>query len=152
MQGKSFKPLLFPDESKEDYESREYIISELTYHDHGYNPIRGLRTKKWKYIYNFTDTVAGEDRLFEIPTDISNRASGKSFIEHHPEWKHKKPQDELYDLDNDPNEFENVAEKEEYQDVRKNLREKLMGILKASNDPVLEGKVEAPADSGPILM
>ncbi len=41
------------------------------------------------------------------------------------EWNQGEEGMELYDYDNDPHEFENLAYKEEFEEIRKGLEKKL---------------------------
>ncbi|MFX1283913.1 MAG: sulfatase [Promethearchaeota archaeon] len=129
IQGHSFKNLLF----NEEYKEQECIFAELTYHDIGYNPIRAVRTKKWKYIKNFKAL----DILFEIPEDVIESPSGKAWLSKHPEYYSTRPNEELYDLMTDPMEVINLANNPQYQSIKQKLDKKLMDWLKKTNDPIL---------------
>jgi N-sulfoglucosamine sulfohydrolase len=131
IQGQSFRNLLL----NEEYNEREYIFAELTYHDIGYNPIRAIRTKEWKYIKNFTPL----DFLFEIPDDVVESLSAKAWLNEHPEYYSPRSREELYNLINDPLEKKNLAEDSQYQSIKRELENKLMNWLKLTNDPILNG-------------
>jgi arylsulfatase A-like enzyme len=131
IQGHSFRNLLL----NKKYDEREYIFCELTYHDIGFNPIRAIRTKKWKYIKNF----APLDSLFEIPDDVIESSSAKAWLSQHPEYYSPRPKEELYNLINDPMEQVNLAEDSQYQTIKLELEKKLMDWLKSTNDLVLKG-------------
>ena len=65
----------------------------------------------------------------------------------------KRPQEELYDLNSDPDYMTNVAGLPEYQKVRSELHSELMKVLADENDPrITESPVrfEAPPFSGPV--
>ncbi|MFW9904135.1 MAG: sulfatase [Candidatus Thorarchaeota archaeon] len=128
--GQSFKNLLL----NEKYDEHEYIFAELTYHDIGYNPIRAIRTKEWKFIKNF----APLDFLFEIPDDVIESPSAKAWLNQHPEYYSPRPEEELYNLINDPMEQINLAKGSQYQMIKLELEKKLMVWLKTSNDPILK--------------
>ena len=147
LQGQSFKSLILP--GKNSYQPRNHIFAELTYHDQGYNPIRCIRTKKWKFIKNFEKFG---DQLFMIPVDFKDKASGKDYRANHPEYNSIRPDEELYDLENDPGEWNNLAMDQDYKEVVSNLREQLMDFLKNTNDPVLDGSVPPMRGKGPIIM
>lgn len=49
----------------------------------------------------------------------------------------KRPREELYDLKNDPDYLENVAERSEYSNVRGELEGRLLNVLESQNDPRL---------------
>ena len=52
----------------------------------------------------------------------------------------KRPREELYDLERDPDYMNNVALDPSYTNIRKELEEKLFSILKLNNDPRLTEK------------
>jgi hypothetical protein len=47
----------------------------------------------------------------------------------------KRPYEELYDLRNDPDYMHNVADISEYADVKKELRDSLLDVLRTQLDP-----------------
>ncbi|HRS94205.1 MAG TPA: sulfatase [Candidatus Latescibacteria bacterium] len=55
------------------------------------------------------------------------------------------PQVELYDLEADPNQFENVASKPEYADIKVRLDTMLWEWMESVNDPLLKGPVRSPS-------
>jgi len=130
IEGKSFIPIL----KNECEEIREEIYAEKTYHEI-YDPIRGVRTKKYKYIKNFQEL----DSLFQIPADILLDPAGKAV-----EGKYQKPRpmEELYDLEKDPDEMNNLINDSEYNEILFDLRTKLNDWMVKTNDPLLEGKVK----------
>ncbi len=139
IQGRSIAGLLLQN-SKFRYSPREKIHGELTFHDIGFNPIRCIRTKKWKYIRNFVPL----DFLFEIPDDISTSLSGKAYLKEHPEYYSSRPEEELYDLETDPDELSNLAYNQKYTNIKKELRKQLMKFLETTNDPALKGEIQEP--------
>ena len=52
----------------------------------------------------------------------------------------KRPAEELYDLDKDPDQLNNVAAEPGYAKVKKKLAAALMAELKATKDPRVLGK------------
>lgn len=140
IEGKSFYHLLFGGE----YQPRDHIFVELTHHDIGYNPMRGIRTKRWKYIRNFAPLPV----LFEIPNDINDATpTGEVYRQHHPEYNSPRPQEELYDLENDPNELKNLATEPEFSQIKEKLRFRLIDWLQKTDDPILQDKVDPPIRS-----
>jgi len=51
---------------------------------------------------------------------------------------------ELYDLENDPNEFVNVSGKPEYAGIQQDLDNKLWTWMESVQDPLLQGPVRTP--------
>jgi N-sulfoglucosamine sulfohydrolase len=65
----------------------------------------------------------------------------------------KRHSEELYDLLVDPDYMNNVATEPDYQEVKKNLNEKLMSVLTEHEDPrVVESppRFENPPYAGPV--
>ena len=117
------------------YTPREEIFAENTFHGL-YNPMRCIRTKRLKYIRNWK-----LDQAMEMGDGYQLRNEGKSLADLFPK---SHPPDELYDLDKDPYELDNVVEKPKYQAARSDLRERLMAFLEATDDPVLKGRIPHP--------
>jgi len=89
---------------------------------------RSIRTVRYKLIRNFDI-----DRWYSKPVDITNPADY---------WV--SPNVELYDLHDDPHEFNNVAEKPEYSAVRRELDTRLVAWLREVDDPILRGPLRTP--------
>jgi len=145
--GKSFAPLL----RGEPHEDRDRIFAEMTWHDR-YNPIRAIRTERYKYVRNFT-------RYAEvyIPGDVLAGAPGQAVAEEYVGGGGTtRPREELYDLQEDPHERENLVSDPlfergtdaqvpyEYEHTLEDLRTRLDSWLEATDDPILEGEVPAP--------
>ncbi|MBD3187886.1 sulfatase-like hydrolase/transferase [Candidatus Bathyarchaeota archaeon] len=128
---------------------RERVFIELTHHDSGFNPMRGIRTKKWKYIRNFAPI--GKKR-FEIPRDIINHPSGKTYKLVNPNYHQERPLEELYDLVHDSMESNNLATDPSHLEILSALRDQLMAYLERTADPVLEGPVPEPKKRGKLIM
>lgn len=130
IEGKSFLPIL----NNEQEKIRSEIYGEKTFHEI-YDPMRGVRTEKFKFIKNFEES----DTLYQIPKDMMMDPIGKIMSESNNE---PRPMEELYDLEKDPNEMNNLINDPEYSDILEELRTKLKEWMERTNDPVLEGKVE----------
>ncbi|MHA1805393.1 MAG: sulfatase family protein, partial [Promethearchaeota archaeon] len=98
-------------------------------------PIRGIRTERYKYIYNFKPL----DTLYQVPRDISMGLSGKCMKDH---YNNPRLTEELYDLENDPNEFANLSENSDYNDIKESLKKKLFEWMRRTNDPILKGDIK----------
>lgn len=55
------------------------------------------------------------------------------------------PGEELYDLQEDPHEFYNLANNLHYGQVRRDLRSQLFTYFRQSKDPLLDGPVPNPS-------
>jgi len=89
---------------------------------------RYIRTEKFKLIRNFKP-----QRPFETPCDLEAKTKSEP-----------APFAELYDLEKDPNEFNNVAHDDAYRDVLDDLNRKLFKWMTAVNDPLLLGPTPTP--------
>lgn len=132
LDGRSFLELL----DGEDYEPREDIFCEMTWHDQ-YNPMRAVRTNRYKYVRNF-----GRGPLVYMPADIYVAPAGEAMKEDF--YSSVRPREELYDLQRDPLEQQNVIDEPQYDDVAWTLRTRVQNWMVESNDPLLYGDY-APA-------
>jgi len=132
IEGKSILPIL----RGEKEEIRTEIFAEKTFHEL-YDPIRGIRTQNYKYIRNFEKL----ETLYQIPTPTLMAPSGK-FIKKF--YEKPRRDEELYDLDNDPNEQFNLIGNPRYEDIALNLKDKLLDWMKKTHDPILKGRIASP--------
>ena len=49
--------------------------------------------------------------------------------------------EELFDLENDPNETRNLAKKAEFQSIKLDLRDRVDRWMAETGDPILEGEI-----------
>jgi arylsulfatase A-like enzyme len=130
IEGKSFLPIL----RNTNLSFRSEIFTEKTYHDM-YDPMRSVRTRKYKYIRNFESS----QYLYEMPIDIERSLSGQDLMD---KIKFNRPKEEFYDLKADPLEHNNLAYNIAYNDALLELRLILDNWMKETNDPLLKGKVK----------
>lgn len=113
------------------------VFASHTFHEVTmYYPMRMVRTRQYKLIRN----IAWE---LEFPTaaDLRDSATWRSAVADQKlgkrsleEYLHR-PEYELYDLQNDPNECNNLAEQSRYAEVLDDLRNKLSTFQQVTNDP-----------------
>ncbi len=139
LQGKSFLPLL----RSEAYQPRDAVFAEKTYHTY-YDPMRAIRTERYKLIWN--SEFAPQ---LELPSDIIIGATAHSMLHKFPGYR--KPI-ELYDLKIDPWESNDLAGSEAHADVQAELTERLLGWMRDTGDPLLDGPVPSPAYRARIEM
>ena len=132
LHGRSFLPLL----RSESHEPRASVFAEKTYHTY-YDPMRAVRTQHHKLIWNF-DYVP----QIEYPSDIIIGATAHSLLWEFPGYR---PPVELYDLDEDPWEMNDLAKSEEHAEVRNDLARQLLQWMRDTRDPLLDGPVPSPA-------
>ncbi|MFT4113749.1 sulfatase [Silvibacterium sp.] len=133
LQGKSLLPLLNGKVS----EVHEEIFAEVNYHA-AYEPVRAVRTGRWKYIRRFGS------RTTPVLPNCDDGLSKSLWLQ--AGWAtHRLPQESLYDLLFDPTEHENLAGDPAYAAQLEDVRGRLHRWMVATNDPLLQGSVAAPA-------
>ncbi|HRR06392.1 MAG TPA: sulfatase [Victivallales bacterium] len=132
LEGKSFLSIL---EGKEN-EINEEIYAEITYHA-AYEPVRSIRTKRYKLIRHFDDY-----EKIVLP-NIDNGLT-KAYLMERGLAERKKDMIEFFDLINDPEEKRNLALIGEKQNIMNELNLKLENWMKRTNDPILTGYVPKP--------
>jgi arylsulfatase A-like enzyme len=104
---------------------------------------RGVMTKRYKYIVNrYTDEAIEfmkSDRA-EVPTDLMSRIPGNFFLGLSL-WPHYLDPEQLYDLEKDPLEQNNLAGDPAYGEVVESLKARLGAYLESFDHPYpLEGQ------------
>jgi N-sulfoglucosamine sulfohydrolase len=108
----------------------------VTYHA-AYEPMRAVRTQRWKYIRRFGG------RLRPVLPNCDDSPSKTLWLKHG--WRERDlPEEELYDLAFDPNEACNVAGRPELAAALEEMRARLDRWMRATDDPLLHGPVPAP--------
>ncbi len=120
-----------------DFRPHEHIFTEMTWHDR-YNPMRSIRTKKFKYIRNF-----GMRPLVYMPFDCWQGLAGRDMAGDY--YTKVRPEHELYDLENDPLEMNNLADDVHYAEIVTKLRHAVDKWMQNTNDPLLRGDVPPTA-------
>jgi arylsulfatase A-like enzyme len=131
IQGTSFLNLL----DKKSYEPRKEIFAEKTWHD-SYDPIRCIRTKRYKLIQNFESRPN-----LVLPIDIEASLTRLYMGDKHLQ---PRPALELYDLLNDPYELNNLAKERSCKEIRYELSKKLLNHMIRTTDPILNAPVPRP--------
>ena len=121
---------------------RDCVFSEVSYHA-SYQPMRAVRTEKYKYIKLFYDV--------SIPCypNIDDSPS-KSILTSNPGFRQINQDEMLFDLECDPLESQNLAGNPQYKDVLNEMREKLKNWMKDTSDPLLNGK-KIPKPHGAVV-
>ena len=132
LHGRSFTALL----RGGDYTPNEAVFAEKTYHTY-YDPMRAVRTRRWKLIANFEFAP-----WQEMSPDFSCNAKGyvevaKAF--NRPDRDMYHPPFELFDLENDPYEQRNLADDPVHAATRDGLIRMLREWMQRTADPLLEG-------------
>jgi N-sulfoglucosamine sulfohydrolase len=124
------------------YDERDRIFAEMTWHD-VYNPIRAIRTARYKYVRNFWHLPN-----VYLPADIFSSESGREVRE--TDGLPFRQYEELFDLRDAPQEDDNVVHEPRYQDVRRDLSRQLYEWMSETEDPLLDGPI-VPGDYDEIL-
>lgn len=125
--GRSFASLL----AGEDYRPRDRLFLEFTWHSK-YVPMRAIRTERFKFVRNFGDLPQ-----VYIPAPLFSSEAGKAVRDEF--YGSQRPERELYDLENDPHETENLAEDPAYADVLNRLENRVNEWMTRTDDRLLEG-------------
>jgi N-sulfoglucosamine sulfohydrolase len=116
-------------------------------HDWGY-PIRGIVKGNYLYLENFEPDrwPAGNPETGYLNTDgsptktVALEARNNPATKKYWEWSFgKRPREELYQIDNDPDCMQNLAIHPEYQTMKQQLKEQMYAELKAQDDPRMFG-------------
>jgi arylsulfatase A-like enzyme len=129
IQGASFLPLL----QGQSAPTRDSIHAEKTFHD-SYDPMRCVRTERFKYIRYFEKVTH-----FTVPGDIVNGGASRELGP-----VPREGFEELFDLEQDPHETNNLAEKADYGRVCEEMRARLAAWMVDTADPLLQGPIASP--------
>ncbi|MGC9451922.1 MAG: sulfatase family protein [Oceanipulchritudo sp.] len=119
-----------------DMEERKAVFSENNYSG-CYDPIRAIRTRRYKYIRNFEGNP-GPSIAPDYAMLASHCGQGTRFL------RSRKPE-ELYDLREDPAELHNLAGVAEYEQTRAGLEDALFSWMEQTGDPLLDGPLVSTA-------
>jgi arylsulfatase A-like enzyme len=133
LQGHSFEPIL----SGTSTEINEFIFSEVNFHV-AYEPMRCIRTKRYKYIRLYDQDYDGY-----VQTNIDDGLS-KSFLIKNGLLKQRRKKEMLFDLYFDPGERCNLIGSRDYEEVENYLSYKLHRKMKETDDPLLYGRIKKP--------
>ncbi len=133
LEGRSIMPVI-RDQAKE---INEEIFAEVNYHA-AYEPMRAVRTKRWKYIRRF-----GGRTQWVLP-NCDDGLSKTLWLEYN--WRDRAvDREELYDLVFDPNERRNVIGEASFRTAADEMRSRLDRWMRDTDDPLLRGPIKAPA-------
>lgn len=132
LQGRSMLPLF---ENKAEH-IRDEIFSEATFHK-AYEPIRCVRTERYKFIKYFED----KQQIVHIGGD---EGISEKFVEAHGIYDEMRSNELLFDLYLDPLERVSLMNDNKYKDVYEDLSNRLENWMKVTDDPLLSGSIEPP--------
>jgi N-sulfoglucosamine sulfohydrolase len=138
VQGHSLLPLL----SGGEYRPREAVFAEKTFHNE-YDPLRCIRTPRHKLIARLEAS-----NPLEVPADIMRGGTFLAMVEQ--TVAPPAAPFELYDLEADPLEQENLAGRPEHAPVEADLKRRLHDWMRETADPLLRGPVASPFYHGTL--
>ena len=124
MQGHSFI-------SSDDHQEKDYVFGITGRVDEAYDMSRTIRTSKYRYIRNFKPFLPLlQPNYYTDQSEIMQemeifRNSPKLTPQQAKLFNPERLPEELYDIENDPHEMDNLAKKPEYQKILISLREKM---------------------------
>jgi len=160
MTARSLLPLLKANRSGWIDPARDHVLTGKERHvpcqepgNMGGYPCRAIRTRDFLYIRNFKPErwpagVPGVGDYGSWYADCDNSPTKEYMIRRRREPRvaalfrlafDKRPAEELYDLRSDPGQLLNVAYDPRYQDVRRELAERLLRELRETGDPRVVG-------------
>jgi len=132
MQGRSLAPQV----RSEPYDPRDVIFAEMTYHDY-YDPLRAIRTDRYKLIVSFLCNKA-----FMDPSQTWIRAT-EPVVPEDP-INTCQPAVQMYDLQADPLEHHDLADSPEHAQAKRELLDRLHAWMVETDDPLLHGVPRSP--------
>jgi N-sulfoglucosamine sulfohydrolase len=149
MHGRSLRPVL----KDPDADWREYLAGEFHMHGSPFFPRRAIRDHRYKLIHNLrAGEVKPQSRVDgDIGYDLSreSRYDGTD-VRRAFDIYADPPEFELYDLEKDPWEFNNLAGQEDHAEVQERLTQALLEWRQQTEDPFLDpaflDEIQAPYD------
>lgn len=131
LEGKSFAEAFVDNKAVLD----EYIFAEVNFHT-SYEPIRCVRTKRYKYIKYYDETWN------KVNLSNMDESVPKDFLMNNGLKEKVKYREGLFDLYYDSTERNNLADDSKYQEVLEKLRKVLLEKQVKTDDPILKGALE----------
>lgn len=131
LEGKSFAEAFADNKAFLD----EYIFAEVNFHT-SYEPVRCVRTKRYKYIKYYDETWN------KVNLSNMDESVPKDFLMNNGLKEKVKYREGLFDLYYDPTERNNLADDIKYKEILENLRKVLLEKQIKTDDPILKGALE----------
>ena len=134
VQGVSFKDVIT---GKTDRPPRRYVFAQRVSHALRDDTSRSIRTARYKLVRYFEP-----GRCVVYPTDaVPARVSRHT---ERPTRRGTRPFVQLFDLKEDPNEFNDIARDPARADIVRDLSQRLWAWMEEVGDPILEGPLVTP--------
>jgi len=123
----------------DDYASRDYVISARDRCDYTIERIRAVTTKRYRYLRNFLTDRPYLQPQYRDGRDVmitwkQLKAQGKLTPEASLFISDTRPPEELYDLENDPHEINNLAGDPEFAQILQQHRDILATWMRETDD------------------
>jgi arylsulfatase A-like enzyme len=161
-EGQSLQPLLT---GRDGRYHRDYVFTERNWHD-TWDPMRGVVSRRYSLICNYRPEVSYRGTLDHISASwvagggpawdeiAAAQKAGKLPAPLRSLFTKPRPLLEIYDLEEDPNEFENLAQRKEMRGTIEDLQQALAKWMEETNDflppPVLPTRRLQPATTQPL--
>lgn len=146
LDGKSLLPVLLGDKQGH----KKYVFGEMTTRSinngSDYYGIRSIRSRQFKYIWNFTPDVLFKNVCVEsdiFQSWIAKAAKGDAEAAEKVKRYQQRPEEELYDVIKDPYEWNNLAENPEYASRKKELKAALLQWMEEMGDKGQQTELDA---------
>ena len=145
LDGKSLLPVLL---GKMD-EHKQYVFGEMTTRGiikcPEYFGIRSIRSRQYKYIWNFTPEIKFQNACTNSSIFESwiAKAAGDSDAADKVRRYERRPGEELFDVTKDPYEWNNLADDPEYAQIKAELKAELLAWMEATGDKGQQTELDA---------
>lgn len=129
LEGVSLAPML-----EDGSNVRDEIFAEVNFHT-SYEPIRCVRTERYKYIRYY------DKDYLKINRSNIDESLTKAYLTEHGLERQTKYEEGLYDLLYDTGERNNLADRPDYQEIKKQLAARLEAHLEQTDDPIRHGAI-----------
>ena len=145
IQGKSLDDILLGTRSEDDVETQTLLTGRernaVAHNDAQGYPTRGIIQGKFSYLYNFRTENWPEGSPDIHYREVSGSPTKdatlriKTDTEKYQVLYAKRPQEELFDIDADPESTTNLANSTAFSEIRINMKRLLFAALEAQGDP-----------------
>ena len=145
LDGKSLLPILFGKKK----EHKKYVFGEMTTrginNGSDYFGIRSIRSRRFKYVWNFTPEVKFQNACTysNIFKSWQQKAVTNTDAADKVRRYEHRPEEELYDIIKDQYEWNNLADNPKYAKVKAELRKQLLKWMQHMGDKGQQTELEA---------
>ena len=135
-------------------EHKKYVFGEMTTrginNGSDYFGIRSVRSRRYKYVWNFTPEVKFRNACTSsaIFKSWRDKAAGSPDAADKVRRYEHRPGEELYDMTKDPYEWKNLADDPDFAQVKAELKARLLAWMKATGDKGQQTELDARQHQG----